>query len=97
MLVLPSDYIQILTTSHILHAIITLLQAIIISCLDYFNNLLIGLLSLPPSVSSQHNIQSDPVKIYIRSCHSPALNPLKVSHHCYSESLSPYWDSHGPI
>lgn len=35
--------------------------------------------------------------MYVRSCHFPALNPLKVSHLSYSESLSPYWGLHGPI
>lgn len=40
MLVLPSTYIQILTTSHPFHCYHTLLQATIITFIDYFNLLL---------------------------------------------------------
>ena len=51
---------------------------------------------LPLSVSFQHNIQSDSVKMYMRSCRSIAQNSLKVSHLSYDKSQSPCCDSHSP-
>lgn len=58
MLVLPSTYIQILTTSHSFHCCHTLLQATIITFIDYFNLLLARFLasSLAPIQSLLNTI-----------------------------------------
>lgn len=91
--------ISSLTTSPILHCfhptslpLLSLAQKI--SIISWLVSLL---LPLPLSVSFQHSIQNDSVKMYMRSCHSIAQNSLKVSHLSYDKSQSPCWDSHSPI